>query len=63
MNTLPAHVTDWWEPVNCRRQILINRKHMGPIKLTPEEEYEYQMLQEVAEAIQDYATSRAMLKT
>jgi hypothetical protein len=41
---------DWWIAANWRRQLLINLKHEHG-GLTPDQEQEYRLLQEIAEVI------------
>lgn len=56
MPNLHPHVKRWWDAANKRRRRLIDLKHdkSGYSKLTPIQEAEFEMLQNVAEAIVDY---------
>lgn len=50
---LKAHISEWWDIANARRQRLILTKHRSK-PLSEEQERELQMLQKVAEVIIDF---------
>lgn len=50
--TLKPHILKWWDIANDRRIRLILQKHQGK-GLTPQQEFEYKLLQTIAGHVAD----------